>query len=192
VKHALVPVWTAVVMGLVASASPAHARAPVVNANITETEVLAAQQAWGDALVRISTDFEQGGLPRAKATAEAVIDAAYGYQWGAVLFKPTLAPASQAFRPTREGALSYFVGGDRDFPNDTGFALKGWRAVEIVNAAILINGNMATTMGKVIMTDRDGRKTAVDKTWAFRKDDAGRLRIVVHHSSLPFSAPAAR
>jgi hypothetical protein len=27
----------------------------------------------------------------------------------------------------------------------------------------------------------------VDKTWKFVKDDAGKLRIVVHHSSLPFA-----
>jgi len=27
----------------------------------------------------------------------------------------------------------------------------------------------------------------VDKTWQFFKDDTGKLRIVVHHSSLPYS-----
>jgi hypothetical protein len=74
------------------------------------------------------------------------------------------------------------------FRRDSGFALKGWRAVEIANNAILINGNVATTMGNVIITDKDGKKTTVDKTWAFRKDDAGKLRIVLHHSSLPFAA----
>ena len=30
--------------------------------------------------------------------------------------------------------------------------------------------------------------TTVDKTWGFKKDDQGALRIVLHHSSLPFSA----
>jgi hypothetical protein len=29
--------------------------------------------------------------------------------------------------------------------------------------------------------------TTVDKTWKYVKDDAGQLRIVVHHSSLPYS-----
>jgi hypothetical protein len=187
-KFSHVLIKSAATVGLVALASTAHANAPVVNANITEAEVLAAQKAWGDALVQISTDFEKGGLPRAKATAEAVIDAAYGYQWGPVLFKPTLTVAPQTFRPTKQGALAYFVGGDKAFPNDSGFALKGWRAVEIANNAVLINGNVATTMGNVIITDKDGKKTTVDKTWAFRKDDSGKLRIVLHHSSLPFSA----
>lgn len=175
--------------GLALVTGLAHANVPVANSNITEAEVLAAQKAWGDALVKIATDYEAGGLARAKATAEAVIDAAYGYQSGPVLFKPTLAAPPQTFRTTREGALAYFVGGNPAFPQDSGFALKGWRAVEVANSAMLINGNIATTMGNVTITDKNGKRTTVDKTWTFRKDDHGKLRIVVHHSSLPYAAP---
>ena len=154
---------------------------------ISEAEVLAAQKAWGDALVKIARDHEEGGLSRAKATAAAVIDAAYAYQLGPVLFKPTMASGEQTFRTTRQGALSYFVGGDPAYPGDHGFALKGWRAVEVRNAGVLLNGDSATTMGHVTMTDKNGQRTTVDKTWTFKKDDKGRLRIVVHHSSLPFT-----
>jgi hypothetical protein len=157
----------------------------VVNNNITEAEVLAAQKAWGDALVAISTTHEQKGQAAAKALAEKVIDEAYGYQFGAVLFKPTLTTAPQTFRTTKAGALAYFVGGDSAFPSDKGFALKGWRQVEIQNAAIFIEGDVATTMGNVMLTDKMGKVTTVDKTWKFLKDSNGKLRIVVHHSSLP-------
>lgn len=163
----------------------AHARTPMVNTTITETEVLAAQKAWGDALVAISTAHERQGAAAARRLAEQVIDAAYGYQFGPVLFKPTLTVAPQTFRTTRAGALAYFVGGDANFPKDTGFALKGWRQVEVRNAAIFIAGDVATTMGNVAITDKDGKVTTVDKTWKFLKDDSGKLRIVVHHSSLP-------
>jgi hypothetical protein len=52
---------------------------------------------------------------------------------------------------------------------------------------IHINGDLALTMGKVILTDQNGKTTTVDKTWGFKKDDQGRLRIVLHHSSLPYS-----
>jgi hypothetical protein len=83
--------------------------------------------------------------------------------------------------------LAYFVGGDPAFPKDTGFALKGWRSVEIRNAAVFLAGDTATTMGNVMITGKDGKVTTVDKTWKFIKDDQGALRIVVHHSSLPFS-----
>lgn len=168
--------------------SPAPAT-PVLNTTITEAEVLAAQRAWGDALVRISTQYDQEGLKKAKATAAAIIDAAYGYQMGPVLFKPTLTQVPQTFRLTREGALAYFVGDDPAFPKDKGFALKGWRQVEVHNAGIHIHGDVATSMGKVTVIDKNGQKTTVDKTWQFKKDDAGQLRIVLHHSSLPYSAP---
>jgi hypothetical protein len=46
-------------------------------------------------------------------------------------------------------------------------------------------GDPATTMGNVRITGKDGKITTVDKTRRFVKDDAGKLRIVVHHSSLP-------
>ena len=167
--------------------TPASLKTTVVNLAITESEVLAAQEAWGQALVAISKTYEMQGIKAAKALAEKVIDEAYGYQFGIVLFKPTLTVAPQTFRTTRAGALAYFVGDDPNFPGDKGFALKGWQKVEIKNAGIFISGNTATTMGNVIITDKDGRITIVDKTWQFFKDDQGKLRIILHHSSLPFT-----
>jgi hypothetical protein len=163
------------------------ASAPVVVHQITEAEVLAAQRAWGEALVQISKDYETAGLAKAKATANAVLDAAYGYQYGPVLFKPTLTVAPQTFRTTREGALAYFVGDNRNFPEDKGFALKGWRSVEIRNVALQLHGDVALSMGNVMLTDKNGAVTTVDKTWGYVRDDKGALRIVLHHSSLPVS-----
>ena len=169
-------------------ALPAFAKGVVVNQGLSEAEVLAAQQGWCKALVDIAATHVKSGQPAAKALAEQVIDAAYGYQMGAVLFKPTLTVNPQTFRTTRAGALSYFVGGDPAFPKDTGFALKGWTKCEVDNSAIFIAGDSAATMGKVHFTGKDGHVTSVDKTWKFVKDDAGKLRIVVHHSSLESSA----
>lgn len=169
-----------------AAVAPASAQTGgVANRAISEGEVLAAQQAWCKALIDISSTNERSGQLAAKALAEKVIDAAYAYQMGPVLFKPTLTVAPQTFRPTRAGALAYFVGGDAAYPNDTGFALKGWKRCEPVNNAIFIAGDTASTMGNVSFTDSSGKVTTVDKTWTFVKDDAGKLRIVVHHSSLP-------
>lgn len=182
-----IAIAAAVIATTLAVAAPAVSAKPqVINQSITEAEVLAAQRAWGDALVAISKTHETQGQAAAKALAERVIDAAYGYQMGAVLFKPTLTTAPQTFRTTRDGALAYFVGGNAAFPKDTGFALNGWQKVDINNAAVFITGESATTMGNVMITDKAGKVTTVDKTWKFVKDDAGKLRIVVHHSSLPY------
>ncbi len=158
----------------------------VVNQAITEKEVVAAQRAWCSALLDINALYEKEGQAAAKALAGKVIDSAYAYQMGAVLFKPTLTVNPQTFRPTRAGALSYFAGGDTAFPSDTGFALKGWRKCEPVNSAIFIDGNSAITMGKVHFTDKNGKVTTVDKTWGYVRDDAGNLRINLHHSSLEY------
>jgi hypothetical protein len=161
----------------------------VVNMTITEAEVQAAQEAWGKALLQISKDHETGGHKKAKATAKAVLDGAYGYGMGTVLFKPTLTHGDQTFRTTQEGALAYFVGGNKKFPNDTGFAQKGWQKYEFKNASVFISGDIALTMGNVFLTDKAGSVTKVDKTWGFKKDTQGKLRIVLHHSSLPYTPP---
>jgi hypothetical protein len=177
--------FLALSLGALLASAPAFA-ATVVNTNITEAEVKAAQDGWGKALIQISDDYASGDIAKAKATANRVIDAAYGYNLGVVLFKPTLTHGAQTFRTTKAGALAYFVGDDRSFPADKGFALGGWKKYEYRNAGIFINGDLAITMGNVILTDKDGKVTTVDKTWGFKKDSQGQLRIVLHHSSLPF------
>ena len=163
------------------------AETPVMDTNITLADVVTIQKAWGAALIQISKDYKDGGIEKATATASAVLDAAYGYNMGPVLFKPTLTVAPQTFRPTKEGALAYFVGNNQDFPNDSGFALKSWEKYEFENSAIHITGDLALTTGKVRVTNSEGKVTEVDKTWGFKKDDTGTLRIVLHHSSLPYN-----
>lgn len=177
--------FLALSLGALLASVPAFA-ATVVNTNITEADVKAAQDGWGKALIQISDDFASGGIAKAKATANRVLDAAYGYNLGVVLFNPTLTYGAQTFRTTKAGALAYFVGDDRSFPSDKGFALGGWKKYEYRNAGIFINGDLAITMGNVMLTDKDGKVTTVDKTWGFKKDSQGQVRIVLHHSSLPF------
>ena len=167
-----------------AAAPAAAARAP-----ITEQQVNAAQQAWCDGLVKVAQVHARGG--DAKAAAARMIDDLYDYADGKVFFKPTLAYGPRTFRPTREGALAYFVGGDPAFPEDTGFALKGWTKARYDNNAsengIQIHGDLAITMGNVYVTGPDGKEVMVDKTFVFRRCKDGNLRLCVHKSALPFS-----
>lgn len=155
---------------------------------IAEDEVNAAQLAWCDAVVRIGAVHAEGGDFR--AVASALIDELYDYAEGTVFFKPTLAFGKNAFRSTKRGALSYFVGGDADFPEDTGFALKRWVKVWYDNNAaengIQIHGNLAITMGNVYLRNAAGEELMVDKTFVFRRCSDGRLRLCAHKSALPF------
>ncbi len=154
--------------------------------SITKTQITQARKTWGDALVAISKSFEEGGIEDARRVADDFIDAAYGYADGDVLFKPTMASGDQTFRLTKEGALSYFVGHDDNFPLDGGFGLKGWRSVQFDTASTFVDGETALWMGNVTLTDKDGGVTTVDKSFGYRSDANGVLRIVLHHSSLPY------
>ena len=157
---------------------------------ITYDEVNVAQQAWCDALVKIGKLKEEGG--DYKAFAEQVLSDAYNYDSGKVFFKPTLAYGDQTFRNTKKGALSYFIGGDPEYPNDKGFALTPWVKARYDNAGeknegIQIYGSVAITMGNVWVTGKDGKDVMVDKTWVFKKGKDGKLKIIVHKSALPFT-----
>jgi hypothetical protein len=176
-----------VVVGGLALGSSAQAAEVLINRTITKEDVTKAQRAWCEALVDISKAYETGGQSAAKALAEKVIDSAYAYDDGGVLFKPTLTVNPQTVRTSRAGALAYFVGGDPEYPNDKGFALKGWTSCVAEDNAIIILGESATSLGKVRITNKDGSIVTVDKTWQYVKDRDGNLRIVVHHSSLEYS-----
>ena len=153
---------------------------------ITETELAEARRVWGEALVAIAKAYEADGVSGARPVAEGALDTIYGYNLGPVLFKPTMASGEKTFRPTRIGALAYFIGHDVDFPHDSGFGLKNWRTVESETAASFIEGDVAIWMGWVIMTEKDGQVTKVDKSFGYKKDAEGTLRIILHHSSLPY------
>ncbi len=157
---------------------------------ITYDEVNAAQQAWCDALVKIGSLKEEGGDYKAFATQ--VLSDAYNYDNGKVFFKPTLAYGDQTFRNDKNGALAYFIGGDKAYPNDKGFALTPWVKARYDNAGnnnegIQIYGSIAITMGNVWVTDKNGTEVMVDKTWVFKKGKDGKLKIIVHKSSLPYA-----
>lgn len=155
---------------------------------ISEQELLDARVAWGDGLVAVSKAYEAGGIEDARALASDIIDSAYGYDLGPVLFKPTLSGGEQTFRTTKKGALSYFVGHDADFPQDGGFGLKNWREVTSETAASFVDGDVGLWMGWLTFTDKDGNVTKVDKSFGYKRGADGGLKIVLHHSSLPFEA----
>ncbi len=151
---------------------------------ITAEEITQAQQAWGKGIVAIGRVFTDGG--DYSKVAEDHIDTLYAFQAGPVLFKPTKA-ADKQFRLTREEALSYFVAGNEKFTEDHGFAIQPWVKVRFENAATFLHGDYAVAMGNYFFTPLDGEETKVEYSFGYVKDDAGRLRINLHHSSLPFN-----
>jgi hypothetical protein len=156
---------------------------PLAEDPITIEDVHAAQQAWGDGIVAIGEASAEGG--DARLLAAAFLDDLYAFELGPVLFKPTKA-ALVPFRGDRRAALSYFVAGDEAFPEDHGFALHPWRAVRFENTGVIPIPDGALAMGHYVFTTSSDQETRVEYSFAYLRDPEGRLRIRLHHSSLPF------
>lgn len=150
---------------------------------ITEKEVMEAQKQWGDGIVRIGSEYlKDGDYVQA---AEKHIKTLYAYGMTDVLFKPTKA-ADKQFRTDYEGALSYFVGDNKKYGEDSGFAINPWTKVRFENVKTFIHGNTALAMGNYYFTTTGGDVVKVEYSFGYVKDKDNNLKIVLHHSSLPF------
>jgi hypothetical protein len=145
--------------------------------NVTVDDVLAAQDAWGKAIVAI------GKAKDHKKVAAEYVDKLYAYDLGPVLFKPTQASARQ-FRDTKEQAISYFVGGQEK--EDKGFALAPYTNVRFENDKIALRGDTTLAMGNYYFTKPNGQQIKVEYTFSYIEDKNGNLKINLHHSSLPY------
>lgn len=142
---------------------------------MTKAEVVVAQRAWARCLIERDVD--------------GLLDL---YDFGSpdepLLFKPTLA---DVIRLDRDGARSYFVGGDPNYPHDHGFLNRGWKQVDFQSAAgpILKAGGLGyKDMGHYTFIDRDENATRADYTFAYHKL-GGKVLISLHHSSLTWLPP---
>jgi len=152
--------------------------------SITDIEIIEAQKKWSNGIINIGKTYLSGGSY--KDTASILVDKLYGYNFGTVLFKPTLVSEKQ-FRTDKIGALSYFVGGNTNYPDDHGFAIKPWGKIRWENIGIKIIGNMAVAMGNYYFTaENNNSEIKVEYTFAYTKDYEGNLRIILHDSHLPF------
>lgn len=164
-------------------ASAAVSSAALGNDPITEADVTIAQTAWGEGIVAIGAAHMAGD--DYVAVASAHIERFYAYGSAPVLFKPTLASEDQ-FRGDFDEALSYFVGGA--IAEDGGFAIAPYTHVRWENEATFIDADSAMAMGNYYFTTLEGEEVKVEYSFGYVVGDDGELKIVLHHSSLPFSA----
>lgn len=153
---------------------------------ISKSEVLGFQQQWGEAVVKVGklylekTDYKKSAIELVKRF--------YGYQEGKVLFKPTRAQHVQ-FRVNAKSAVSYFIGNDAEYDEDTGFALQPWTNVRFDNSGFILNEDSAISMGNYFFTDLEGKEKQVEYTIGVFRSRNGSLKINLHHSSLPYLHP---
>ncbi|MDG2172589.1 MAG: hypothetical protein EVA44_04010 [Flavobacteriales bacterium] len=151
---------------------------------ITKEQVIKAQNQWAQGVIEIGTAKDDNAC---KKCAMDFLDDLYFFEIGPVLFKPTMA-SSQQFRSSIEMALSYFIGGENTCcKEDDGFAKKSWTDIKFENHNIILDSNRAIAMGNYYFKSNDSNAIKVEYTFGYKLVN-GKLKIDLHHSSLPYSS----
>jgi len=145
--------------------------------------ILEYQTKWANGIVELGKT--KGDIVNSKKLATDFINSLYDFKNGTVQFKPTKASEFQ-FRNDFDSALSYFIGSNPSFAEDAGFALNPWVDVEFKNDSINVFDNLGLAMGNYFFTDLKGEKTKVEYSFVYRREGES-LKIILHHSSLPYS-----
>ena len=134
--------------------------------NITELEVIKAQELWAQNVIEIGNLYIK--KEDYKSRASVFVKQFYAFDVGDVLFKPTLASEKQ-FRCTYDDALSYFIGGH--ISEDKGFALNPWEKLNFGERKIIILKEIALSMGNYFFQSIDGGdEVKVEFTFGYVKD----------------------
>ncbi|CAK8995345.1 Hypothetical protein (Fragment) [Durusdinium trenchii] len=128
-------------------------------ANLTEQAMEAAQLAWGKKLVEVGNVYVMKGDYH--EIAEELVDDCYAYSVRPVLFKPAEARLIP-FRTTRAGAISYYAGGNKIYPEDWGFALRPWKSARLSTEAAIIHSTQGLVMGHAYFDDGASRESSAD------------------------------
>lgn len=157
-----------------------------MNSPITLKDIEKSQKDWGQGIIDIGLAFLNKKDYYSLALKQ--VNEYYAYDISNVLFKPTKAVQNQ-FRHTKEEALSYFIGKNNECSEDLGFALQPWKEIRFENNDFIINDKQAICMGNYYFRDYNGLEIKVEYTFGYIKDATGKMRINLHHSSIPFTPP---
>ena len=149
-----------------------------------ENLILSTQQKWADIVLKIGEASKQ--KVNLDSLVYELLHDVYAFDFGDVLFKPTLAKKQQ-FRSTKEEFISYFIGRNKICEEDRGFAIKNWKSIKFENYKIIEHNNYWLSMGNYFFTDYKNTPLKVEYTFGFIMTTKNELRINLHHSSLPYN-----
>jgi len=151
---------------------------------ISKNKIIQTQDKWSSYIIKISSFRNNYEL--CLQYTDDFLNELYAFDVGIVLFKPTQANDEQ-FRFTKEKALSYFIAGEKKVcQEDSGFALHPWKQITFNNLAYNIENNIAFVMGNYYFTDLNDIDLKVEYTFGYKLINE-QMKIILHHSSLPFS-----
>ena len=148
-----------------------------------EKKVLIIQKEWANSIISIGKAFlnKQDYL----AITDKFLDRLYFFNKGKVLFKPTKASHKQ-FRRSKNEFISYFIGHDKVSDEDKGFALEPWKNIYFENFDTIFFENILISMGNYFFTNYRDEQIKVEYSFGYMLDNKSTLKIVFHHSSVPY------
>ena len=145
----------------------------------TKKQVINFLTSWKDGILNIRKSYVD--KHDYKDEALSFVNNHYLFEVESVLFKPTLTK-NVLFRNDINSALSYFIGGS--IAEDTGFAIRPWKEIDIDEINVLIENDLIITMGVFKFTSYDTDELTKVAFTFFLKNTANKLKIKVHHSSI--------
>ena len=148
-----------------------------------EKKVLIIQKEWANSIISIGKAFlnKQDYLD----ITDKFLDRLYFFNKGKVLFKPTKASHKQ-FRRSKNEFISYFIGHDKVSDEDKGFALEPWKNIYFENFDTIFFENILISMGNYFFTNYRDEQIKVEYSFGYILDNKSILKIVFHHSSVPY------
>ena len=149
------------------------------------SQVESAQKKWSEYILQIGNAYRKN--EDFQEVTNSMLKELYKFSDDGIIFKPTLANKIN-FRFQLDEVISYFLGNNKDFPEDKGFAIKEWTRIYFHNSKIKQVGNLTISVGLYYFVDQNDTELEVEYTFIYEKIENEGLKIILHHSSIPFSA----
>lgn len=148
-----------------------------------KNKILNTQKLWADSIIKIGKAYLN--KENYFLLTDRFLDELYFFNKEKVLFKPTKASIKQ-FRKNKNEFISYFIGHNKVSDEDKGFALEPWKSIYFKNFDTIYLERVIISMGNYFFSDYKNKKMKVEFTFGYILDQKNNLRIVFHHSSIPF------
>ncbi len=148
---------------------------------ITKAEIIAFQRAYGVSFNGISNAIEDETYYELKAKEH--IDEFYNFTEGKVMFKIGH-DDEQSFRYSEAGLLSYLIGKNKEYPEDTGMAKENWRKIDWKNFGTIMERDMAIAIGRVTM-ENEKDLVVQNYTMVLKRNKEGEIKLISHKISIP-------
>ena len=149
---------------------------------IIKEEITEIQKKWADGIIKMGVI--QNDRESLESFTSDFLDKFYNFN-EKVLFKPTKTSEKQ-FRNDKDSAMSYFIAGkNKKCHEDNGFALSKWNEISFENVNVLIYDEYAFAMGNYNFKNKSST-IKVEYSFIYKKIGQD-IKIVLHHSSIPFS-----